>query len=160
MAPALAKEAADKISEQLCLLSPSHIPTFQEQRAKLGQKLDSVDALIHDLLLPHKGKRFYVFHPAFGHFASAYGLQQVAIETEGHEPSPQEIVKLLEQVADDEVRTLLVQPQFTAKEVETMADELGAAIVEIDPLSPDYLQNLVSTASRIADALSVSKEQE
>jgi hypothetical protein len=29
-----------------------------------------------------------VFHPAFGHFAAAYGLEQVAVEDQGHEPGP------------------------------------------------------------------------
>ncbi len=35
--------------------------------------------------------KFIVFHPAWGYFAEAYGLEQVPVEIEGKEPKPSQL---------------------------------------------------------------------
>ena len=39
------------------------------------------------------------------------------------------------------MKTVFVQPQFSKRAAETIAKELGAVVVETDPLSADFIGN-------------------
>jgi zinc transport system substrate-binding protein len=48
----------------------------------LVSKIDGLNVEIKKMLADREGLEFMVFHPAWGYFAQAYGLQQVPIEIE------------------------------------------------------------------------------
>jgi len=49
-----------------------------------------------------------------------------------------------------DIRVLFVQPQFSSKTAQTIADEIGGRIVFADPLALDWQKNLLEVASEIA----------
>ncbi len=100
-------------------------------------------------LLPYKGKTFYVFHPAFGYFAAAFGLKQRAVEAGGRSPSPRQLAALIEQARKEKVRIIFVQPQFDQKGAEAIARAIDGTVINLDPLAYDVLGNF----SRIAESL-------
>lgn len=100
--------------------------------------------------LPNRS--FLVFHPAWGYFADTYGLIQVPIEKEGKEPGARALVALIEQAKREDVKAIFVQPQFSATSAEQVARAIGGRVVPIDPLSPDYADNLRAVARQIAEA--------
>lgn len=102
------------------------------------------------MLEPHRGKRVYVFHPAWGYFCDAYGLEQVAIEIEGKEPSESELTEIIARAKSDGVRAIHVQPQIKGKSVEALASALKLDVRTLDPLARDVLANLESVAETIA----------
>ena len=61
-------------------LAPEHAGTIADNLARLEQAFEQLDRDIRAQLAAAAGKRFLVFHPAWGYFAEAYGLQQLAIE--------------------------------------------------------------------------------
>lgn len=136
------------------------IATMPERRELLRRNLDS---LLHELtaldqrlaasLAPHRGKTFYVFHPAFGYFAQAYGLTQEAVETGGKSPSPKRLAELVRQAKADGVRVIFVQPQFDAKAAATVARGIGGSVVSIDPMAREVPANLTAIAAAIEQAL-------
>jgi zinc transport system substrate-binding protein len=94
-----------------------------------------------------------VFHPAFGYFARRYGLNQVAVEVDGKAPSARRLALLVNELSDQPVRALFIQPQFSRSAAERVADALDCELIELDPLAGEYLTNLETMANRIAGAL-------
>lgn len=146
------KTMALTITDSLASIYPSLAGVFHGNLPRLQSRLDSLDQQVASILEPYRGRPMYVFHPAFGYLARAYGLRQTAIEDEGKEPSIRRLVELVNQISHESVAALCVQPEFSANEVETMAHELNTTVLRLDPLARDYIVNLKSIAASLADA--------
>jgi zinc transport system substrate-binding protein len=94
-----------------------------------------------------------VFHPAWGYFADAYGLQQVPIEIEGKDPKPAQLKALIQHARDRDIRVVFVQPQFSTKSASVVAREIGGQVVFADPLAEDWMANLREVAAKFKAAL-------
>jgi len=148
--PVAAKTQARTIAEALGRLDPGRREDYGARLAAFEHDLDSVHALIGEILAPCAGRAVYVFHPSYGYFLDRYGLRQTAIEREGKEPAARDLADLIDAARADSVRALFVQPQFARKTAAAVAHAVGAELVTIDPLARDYLPNLVDMARRIA----------
>lgn len=151
--PALVKIQAATICRALSKVSPANAAVFDANLRKFLRDLDAVDADIRTTLAPFKGATVYVFHPAFGYFCNAYGLNQVAVEIEGKEPTPRQLAALITKAKKDNVKIIFVQPQFSKKAAEAVATAIGGIVRPIDQLSRDYLNNLTNIAQAIKSAL-------
>ena len=67
----------------------------------------------------------------------------------GKEPKPKDLAKLIQMGRKNNVKVVFVQPQFSKRAAQTIAKDLGATIVETDPLSADLMGNL----QKLVDAL-------
>jgi zinc transport system substrate-binding protein len=151
--PRFAKVQARNICSALKELIPEHAAEFAANLSRLLHDLDALDAQLTDALGPLAGENIYVFHPAFGYFADAYGLRQVPIELGGMEPSARELAELIDHATSEGVRVIFVQPQFSTRSARAIAEEIGGVVVPIDPLSADYMDNLRSIAREVKQAL-------
>jgi zinc transport system substrate-binding protein len=159
LSPQHAKIIAKNIRDALSRIDPVHADDYASGLAKLVADLDETDTQVARHLQPVRGEELYVFHPAYGEFAEAYGLTQVAIEVEGQSPSAKQLAELIERARAHDVRAIFVQPQFSQRTANTVAEAVGAEVVILDPLSRDYLTNLKEMARRIRDALDVDEEE-
>lgn len=50
------------------------------------------------------------------------------------------------------MRTIFVQPQFSRRTAQFIADQIGAGLVVADPLAEDYLANTRKVAAALAQA--------
>lgn len=153
MNPRLVKVQAKTICAALCELDPAHRDVYERNCRAFEADMDTIDKKIATALAPLRGKAFYVFHPAFGYFAEAYGLKQVAIETGGKQPSAKRLAALVDQAKRAGVKLIFVQPQFDRRSAEVVAREIGGAVVPLDPLAENYMDNLLHVASQIQAAL-------
>ncbi len=153
LAPPLVKTQARVIMEALSRLDPANSGHYSAQFELFRGELDTLDRLIREILTPVTGGAFMVFHPSWGYFARTYGLEQMAIEIQGGEPSPRELSQLMEQAREHAVSTIFVQPQFSRKSAETIAGAIGAEVVVADPLARDWNDNLLSVARALRKAL-------
>jgi zinc transport system substrate-binding protein len=153
MSPRLAKTIAKNISTALEAADPEHADAYRAGLAALHADLDRTRREIAEVLAPVKGERVYVFHPAFGYFLDEFGLRQVAVEIEGKQPSARQLVRLIEQARQDKVHVIFVQPQFSPKSAEAIAEAIGGAVVPIDPLARAYLKNIQETAVKLKSGL-------
>ena len=144
---------ADTVYQRLSLLRPESAPEFRARRESLKQRLALLDEEIREILAPHAGRQFFVFHPAYGHFARRYGLVQVPVEAGGHEPGARQLATVIEQARAASARVIVVQPQFSRRSAETVARATGAEILVLDPLARDYEANLRHIATALAAAL-------
>ena len=108
-----------------------------------------VDNTLKTTLRPLKGATVFVYHPAFGYFLERYGLKQETVEIEGKQPSPKQLRWLIKLAAEFDAKTIFVQPQFERKAAQTLADAIGGKVEIIDPLSEDYLDNLIHMGETI-----------
>ncbi len=151
--PGRVKIMAGNIALSLKALDPGHGDVFEHNLERLLQDLDRVDARIAGILEPLKGRRIYVFHPAFGYFCEAYGLEQMALEVQGKEPAAKQLTRIIEKARDEGVKVIFVQSQFSGKAARAIAESIGGVVVPINPLPRDYLQEMVSLAEEIRKGL-------
>ena len=152
--PKRVKIQAETICRELIRIDPDHGDVFTRNLGTFLHDLDILDKTITQSLAPLQKRRLYVFHPAFGYFAQAYGLEQVAVEVEGKGPSARQLSELIKKAGDEGVKIIFVQPQYSKKNAQAIAQAIGGAVVPINPLPEDYLQELKTMASLIKDALS------
>lgn len=156
LAPRQAQALADTMCAALCRLRPAWAPRFQARSEVLRQELTSLDRQIAELLAPWRGREFFVFHPAFGHFAAAYGLTQVAIEAGGHEPGARHMTEIIERAKDAGATAIVVQPQFSRRSAEAVARSLGVEVIALDPLAVEYDANLLLIARTLGEHFAAS----
>ncbi len=150
--PILVNTQAKSICDALSNVDPQHAEMYRKNLEDFQNDLDKTNVRIAKVLAPLKGTVVFVFHPAYGYFTDRYGLKQVAVETGGKEPTARQLAALIDRAKQAGAKVIFVQPQFDRRNAETIAKAIGGAVVSLDPLSPDYLQNLNDMASRIEAA--------
>lgn len=151
--PLLVKKQAEVIKDTLVQLDPEGQPLYEKNFAAFCADLDALHARLSKALAPLRGKSFFVFHPAFGYFAKAYGLKQIAVETGGKAPSARHLASLIDLAKQQGVRVLFVQPQFSQKSAQTVAQAINGAVVPLDDLAKDYFTNMNHIAEAMEKAL-------
>lgn len=148
--PARAGVIARTIMEYLIEADPQNEQAFRANTESLLQDLMRLDQDIRKLLDGTPSRKFLVFHPAWGYFADAYGLEQIAVEHEGKEPGPKKLSLLIDLIRSEQINTVFAQEQFGSQVTATLADEISGRVVVLDPLSGDYVSNLLRAAAAIA----------
>jgi zinc transport system substrate-binding protein len=87
---------------------------------------------------------------SWGYFAKRYDLNQLPIEMQGKEPKPNELIELVKDAKEHDIKIIFVSPQFSQKSAKTIASNIGGNVVAIDSLSEDWTNDLVKTANEIA----------
>ena len=142
LSPPIVREMAIRTAGGLQALLPEHRQRIEARLGKLLVEIDDLDREIREILKPHKGRAFLVFHPAWGYFADAYGLTQIAIEEEGKEPSAAMLARRIDEAKERGIQTVFTQTQTSQIAAREVADALGGNVVPIDPLARDWAANL------------------
>jgi len=150
--PAVAGEIAKTIRDYLIRADQTNRDDYLRNTEQLLKELEQLDTRIRNLFKALKNRKFLVFHPAWGYFARAYGLEQLAVESEGKEPGPNALVKLVQLASRENIRTVFVQKQVSSRMANTLATEIGGQVVVLNPLAGDYFESMIKAARAIADA--------
>ena len=122
--------------------------------AAFSRAINQLDERIWAILSRQQafGKSIAVVHPSWSHFASAYGLQQLALEEEGKEIAPREMAQRLDHMKGLGIPILFTEPQVPTQRAQPLASELGATLEPLDPLATPWAANLESVADLMARA--------
>jgi zinc transport system substrate-binding protein len=154
LSPPLVMQQARNILNGLETLDPTHRALYQANYKSFIVELVDLDLELKRLFqTTAEHSEFMVFHPSWGYFAQAYGLEQVPIEIEGKEPKPAELKYLIQHGIKIGVQVIFVQPQFSWQAAQTIAHATTAQIVLVDPLAPDWAENLRQVAVKLSTAL-------
>ena len=153
MSPLRVKQQAATMADALITLAPEHEDRFQENFDAFARDLDRLHERLQTILGPLRGQNLFVFHPAFGYLADDYSLNQVPVETMGRAPKGKELSAIIRLAKKEKARVIFVQPQFDQQAARNIAGAINGAVVPINPLAPDYLDNMVRMADTIARAL-------
>lgn len=154
LSPVILRVLAANTAKALEQMDPEQAQQYQDNLASLLMELDSLHERIQKALEPYRGRAFYVFHPAFGYFAQAYGLKQEAVEMQGREPTPRRLAALIKKAKDEKVRIIFTQPQFDRRSAQTIADAIGGVVMPMDPLEKNLMHNLEAMATVLEKAFS------
>lgn len=149
MSPVLAKVLAQNIFDTLVEIDPAGRDVYESGLNSLFEELDGLHSRISSELAPFEGSTLFIFHPALGYFADEYGLKQVAIEAGGKEPSAAELTEIIEHARAEGVEVIFVQPEFSKESASVIAEAIGGQVVGLNPLNPDYINNLNSIAAAV-----------
>jgi len=128
--------------DALIALKPSEAAIFNANHDAYLREIDSVFSLLSKELAPLRGGTAFVYHPSFGYFLDNFGIKQEAVEVGGKEPTQKTLSLLIKSARDDGARIIFVQKQFSPTAAKTVAKAIGGIVVEIDPLAPNWLENI------------------
>ena len=142
---------AKKVAKALEDIDPEGRKYYEKNLQKYIAQVEALEKRISSILssLP-AGSSFLVFHPSWGYFADEFGLKQVAMETEGKEPSAKEFMSLIKRMKKSGARAIVVQPEFSNKSARLLAKELSIPVVAVSPLAYDWQNSLLRVARAIA----------
>lgn len=145
--PANARIIAGNVLKTMITLDKEHAESYRQRYDSLCQRIDRCDSIVKGLLSqPEASGAFMIYHPALSYFARDYGLTQIAIETDGKEPSAARMKELNELCKAHHVKVIFIQPEFDRRNAEAIAKQTGARIVSINPLSYQWEEELIATA--------------
>lgn len=125
----------DNLAEGLGKADPVRKDWYERNARAYKQKLFELRDLMHASLDEFSGRRIVTFHEAFPYFAKEFGLVVTAvIEHEpGTSPSAGELAKTISVIRNAGVKVLFTEPQYPPGVAETIAQETGARIFQLDP---------------------------
>lgn len=115
---------------------------YTKNYESLQRRLQELDERTAERIERSGTEYFIIYHPALTYYARDYGLRQEAIETDGKEPSARHLNGIIREARAKGIRKILYQSQFPASAVETVARDIGAKAVRIDPLREDVTANI------------------
>lgn len=154
LAPENMKIIAREMAKVFTEIDPAGKSVYEKNLADLLGEIDLTDMTITENLkgVP-AGTPFMVFHPGWGYFAKTYGLRQVAVEVEGKEPKPALLQELIKYARERNIKVVFVQPQFSRRSAETIAQAIGGEAVAIDNLAYEWSSNLIKVSEIFAKVL-------
>ncbi|HET9767900.1 MAG TPA: zinc ABC transporter substrate-binding protein [Thermoanaerobaculia bacterium] len=151
LSPKMMRSSAVAVAAALERLDPAGAPFYRANLHATLADMDRLDAELARELGELPSRRFLVYHPAWGWFARDYGLEQVAIERDGKEPSPRRLVELVEEERRAGTRAVFVQRGEYDRPAQAIAGELGARVVALEPLAEDWPGNLRRVAAALRE---------
>ena len=153
LSPQAMRGTARGVAAALERLDAAGAGDYRAALAAVLADIDRAEAEARRLVagLPHR--RVYVYHPAWGYLLRELGLEQVALEAGGKEPSPRQLQALVETARRDGARRIFVQRGFADRPARALAAEIGAEVVAVDPLAEDWADNVPRVAAELREAL-------
>ena len=151
--PRAAKRIAATIVSALIEADVSGSHVYQQNYERLLAKISALDTEISDMLTDCRSKRFLTYHPSWGYFARDYGLVQIPVELEGKEPGPRELAEVIKLAKRESIKAVFIQPQFSSRSAQTIAEAIGGRVVVADPLAENWADNILGIARQFSEAL-------
>ena len=124
---------------------------FRQRLDSLCSVIHATDKYIRQTTAQAHCKSFIIYHPALTYFASDYGLEQLALEEHGREPSAAELEQIISTARAKGVKTMFVQREFANRNVDIITNTIGARKVEINPLGYDWNKEMRRIAAEMTN---------
>mgnify|MGYP002349410796 CR=1 FL=1 len=141
-----------KIAEEMKAADPANSGTYEANASEFISKLIKLDEDISVMISALTRKKIIMFHPSLGYFADDYGLEMFALEDSGKEATAKNLAEMTDLARSEGITVIFAQAESAGTQAETFADEIGGRVEVIDPLSGDYIDNMLSIATKIAEA--------
>jgi ABC-type Zn uptake system ZnuABC Zn-binding protein ZnuA len=132
--PTLVKVYADVIRDTMIEVDPDGEETYTENHAAFTELVDEFDAAVTESLatVPEDNRKLVTYHDAYAYFADTYGWTVVgAIQpADFGEPTPAEVVRLIEQIEEEDVPAVFGSEVFPSPVLEQVSNETGAEYVD------------------------------
>lgn len=136
LAPLIARRMVDRIAQSLEHADPAEAAEYASNASRLDSRLADLDAAYRQGLAHCATRSITTSHAAFGYLAAAYGLEQnpIAGLSPDAEPSPRQLAGVVRLAQARGVTTIFFERLVSPKLAETVAHEIGARTLVLDPL--------------------------
>lgn len=148
--PANVNIIVENICDGLIEVDPDNAAYYQGNRDSYLSELDALDEYIHGKLDGYTIRYFLIYHPSFGYFAHEYDLEQLAVEHEGKEPTPQIIQQCIDLAEQYNLGYVYLDPSSVSQYAETIAGNIGGTTAMLNPLPENYIESMRAVADAIA----------
>jgi ABC-type Zn uptake system ZnuABC Zn-binding protein ZnuA len=132
--PPMAKCYAQIAASALAKADPTNASGYQANAAAYTAKIDELDRLMTQATasIPAEHRQLLTYHDAYAYFAAHYGYTVVgAVQVSSFEdPSPKEVVKLIEQIKAAKVPAVFGSEVFPSSVLAQIAHETGSKYVD------------------------------
>jgi ABC-type Zn uptake system ZnuABC Zn-binding protein ZnuA len=122
-------------------VDPEGEETYTANHEDFIELVDEFDVAVRESLdtVPEENRKLVTYHDAYAYFADTYGWTVVgAIQpADFGEPTPAEVVRLIEQIEQEDVPAVFGSEVFPSPVLQQVANETGA--VYVDDLRDDDL---------------------
>ncbi len=155
MSPDELVEMAASIAAEFSRLDPDNAETYSARQIQFSAKMWAVKAEYSKRLTQAGVEIVVAYHPAWGHFAEAFGLEQVAVEAHGRTPGPRHLEAVSATVRKHGVKVILVQNETERRRIAAFADTLGLRTVVVYPLAENVFETLRATVEALCGSAAV-----
>ncbi len=134
LSPAKLQLEAKVVLDELIKIDPKNKKFYLNNYIKY---IDSLANLEKEGFLNINQQSFITFHPAFYHFSQDFHIKEVALEKEGKSPSFSYLNKVLKIAKKENIKTVIISPEFPKKYAEIIAKKINAKTYTISPLNED-----------------------
>ncbi len=138
--PVIAMHQVRAIRDALTGLDPDYRQIYDQNAAAYLGELEDLHEEIRNTVNGFTRKSFVAIHPSWTYFAERYGLFEAGViePSPGREPTPVEMMKIVQQARESGARVVFAEPQLNPKAAHVLAKEVGAEVLTLDPIgSPD-----------------------
>ena len=151
--PEMVADISREIADQLVKVDPDNEAVYEENLNLFLLDIQDLQKGIQNTLSKAENRKFLVFHPAWSYFAREFDLIQIPIEIGGTEPSPAELIELIDEAKAENIKVLFAQPEFSTQTAQYIANEINGEVVLVSPLAENWLENLREISAKIESAL-------
>lgn len=136
LSPPLAKLEIQAILNGFVQVDPINEEYYQSNAKRLNLKLDELDKEYKQGLSTCKQTDIITSHAAFGYLTTAYKLHQTPISglSPDEEPSLQQLAEVVKFAKEHNVKYIFFESIVSPKLSETIANEIGAKTLVLDPI--------------------------
>jgi zinc transport system substrate-binding protein len=136
LSPPLAKIEVKEILKGFIQVDPKNKSYYYGNGSILLSKLDELDKEYRQGLINCNQKDIITSHAAFGYLGKAYGLNQLSVTgvSPDSEPSAQQLADVAKFAKDHHVQYIFFESLVSPKLSETIANEVGAKTLVLDPI--------------------------
>lgn len=161
-----AKYEMNNIKEAFITADPENEAYYEANYEKYAKEFDALDQKFEETLSEFEKRDIVVAHQAFSYLCKDYNLNQVAIEglSAESEPDPARMAEIVEFARENDIKVIFFEELVSPKVAETIADEIGATTMVLNPLEgltkeqldagEDYLSIMGQNLEALQEALS------
>ncbi|WP_291859114.1 zinc ABC transporter substrate-binding protein [Marinilabilia sp.] len=117
---------------------PQDKNTIEDNYLRLLTEVETIHNSFIALSEKKDSGKFMIFHPALTYLARDYGMEQISIEYEGKEPTPQQLRELIDRALEENIKIIFIQMEFDKRNAEMVREATGATLVSINPLGYNW----------------------
>lgn len=139
------------LAAELSKLDPEHGKDYEARQKGFAARVSGMKQELAGKLQAAGVKIVAVYHPAWGYFAEAFGLEQVAVESHGQAPGARHLSDVAEKLRQNGVKVMLVQNETERMRIGGFAEKFGLRLVVVNPLAENPLETIQKTVTALCD---------
>ena len=153
LSPKRVKKQVELIYDELVKVLPESNDYLTQNKNQYIESLDSLDLYLQNVFNNLSVKKILVFHPSWGYLADDYGFEQIAIEEMGKDATAESLSVVVDMAKAENIKFIIVQEQFNKEIAASIAQEIDGEVINLDPLAPNYVENMKNIGETISKNL-------